>query len=64
MNRCQATQFKVVGVVMWGNDWTMALRCSSLIFWLLAACTLSLCIDFCLRAGGRTVSHCVEQIRR
>ena len=57
-------QFNVVVVDMWDKDWAMALHSSSLIFWLWAACTLSLCIGFCLRAGGWTVSRNVEQIRR
>ena len=57
-------QFNVVVVDMWGNDLAMALRSSSLMFWLWAACTLSLCLGFCLRAGGRTVSRNVERIRR
>ena len=56
--------FNVVVVDMWGKDWAMALRSSSLMYWLWAACTLSLCIGCCLRAGGRTVSCNVEQIRR
>ena len=42
----------------------MALRSSSLMLWLWAACTLSLWLGFCLRAGGRTVSRNVERIRR
>ena len=33
-------QFNVVVVDMWDKDWAMALRSSSLIFWLWAACTL------------------------
>ena len=35
---------------------------SDVLLW--AACTLSLCIGYCLRVGGRTVSHNVERIRR
>ena len=57
-------QFNVVVVDMWDKDWAMALHSSSLMSWQWAACTLSLHIDFCLRAGGRTVSRNVEQIRR
>ena len=57
-------QFNVVVVDMWDKDWAMALRSSSLMFWLWAACTLSLCIGFCLRTGGLTVSRSVERIRR
>ena len=57
-------QFNVVVVDMWDKDWAMALRSSSLMFWLWAACTLSLCIGFYLRAGGLTVSRSVERIRR
>ena len=57
-------QFNVVVVDMWDKDWAMALRCSSLMFWLWAAYTLSLCLGFCLRAGGRTDSRNVERIRR
>ena len=55
-------QLNVVVVDMWDKDWTMALCSSSLMFWLWAACTLSLCLGFCLRAGGLTVSHNVERI--
>ena len=57
-------QFNVAVVDMWDKDWAMALRSSSLMFWLWAACTLSLCLGFCPRAGGLTVSHNVERIRR
>ena len=57
-------QFNVVVVDMWENDLAMALHSSSLIFCLWAACTLSLCIGFYLRAGGRTVSRSVLRIRR
>ena len=57
-------QFNVVVVDMWDKDWAMALRSSSLMLRLWAACTLSLCIGFCLRAGGHTVSRNVERIRR
>ena len=57
-------QFNVVVVDMWDRDWSMALRSSFLMFWLWAAFTLSLCLGFCLRAGGLTVSRNVEQIRR
>ena len=49
--------FNVVVAYMWDRDWVMALRSSSLMFLLWAACTLSLCIGFCLRAGGRTASR-------
>ena len=49
---------------MLDKDWAMALHSSSLVSWLWAACTLSLCIDLSLRAGGRTVSRNVERIRR
>ena len=49
-------QFNVVVVDMWDRDWSMALRSSSLMFLLWAACTLSSCLGFCLRAGGLTVS--------
>ena len=56
-------QFDVVVVDMWDKDWEMALRCFSLMFWLWAACTLSLRIGFCLRAGGRTANRNVERIR-
>ena len=55
---------KLVVVDMWKKDWAMALRTSSMMFWLWAECTLSSCIGFCLRAGGRTVSRNVERIRR
>ena len=57
-------QFNVVVVDMRDKDWAMALRSSSLMFWLWATCTLSLCIGFCLRTGGLTVSGSVERIRR
>ena len=57
-------QFNVVVVDMWDKHWAMALRSSSLMFWLRAACTLSLCLGFYLPAGGLTVSRDVEQIRR
>ena len=57
-------QFNVVVVDVWDKDLEMALRSSSLMFWLWASCTLSSCIGFCLRAGGRTVSRNVERIRR
>ena len=49
---------------MWDKDLAMELRSSSLISWLCAACTLSLCFGFFLRAGGLTVSSNVERIRR
>ena len=57
-------QFYVVVVDMWGKDLAMALRSFSLMFWLWAACSLSLCIGFCLRAGGRTARRNVKRIRR
>ena len=57
-------QFNVVVVDMWDKDSSMALHCSSLMLRLWAACTLSLCLGFCLRAGGRTVSPNVERIMR
>ena len=57
-------QCNVVVVDMWDKDWSMALRSSSLMFCLWAACTLSLCLGFCLRAGGRTVNRNVERIRQ
>ena len=57
-------QFNVVVVDMRDKHWSMALRSSSLMFWLWAACTLSLCLGFCLHAGGRTVSRSMERIRR
>ena len=57
-------QLNVVVVDMWDNDWSMALRSSSLVFWLWAACTLSLCLSFSLRASGLTVRRNVERIRR
>ena len=57
-------QFNVVVVDMWDRDWTMALRSSSLVICLWAACTLSLCIGFFLRAGGRTASRNVEWVRQ
>ena len=57
-------QFNVEVVDMWDRDCSMELRSASLMFWLLAACTLSLCLGFHLRAGGLTVSHNVERIRR
>ena len=57
-------QFDVVVVDMRDKDWAMTLRCSSQVFWLWAACTLSLCIGFCLAAGGRKVSCNVERIRQ
>ena len=57
-------QFNVVVVDMLDRDWSMALRSSSLMFWLWAACALSLCLGFCLRAGGLTVNRIVEWIRR
>ena len=57
-------QLNVVVVGMWDKDWAMALRSSYLMLCLWAACTLSLCIGFCLRAGGLTVSRNVERIRR
>ena len=40
-------QLDVVVVDMWDKDLATALRGSSLKSWLWAACTLSLCIDFC-----------------
>ena len=57
-------QFSVVLIDMWDKDLSVAMHSSSLMFWLWAACTLSLCLGFCLRAGGRTVSRSMEQIRR
>ena len=57
-------QFNVVVVDMWDKDWAMALCSSSLMSWLWAACTLSLCNGFCLRGDGRIVSHNAERIRR
>ena len=57
-------QFIVVVVHMLDKDWAMTLRSSSLMFWLWAVCTLSLCIGFCLRAVGRTVSRSDERIRQ
>ena len=57
-------EFNVVVVDLWDKYWAIALHSSSLMFWLWAACTLTLCIGFCLRAGGRTVSRNVERIRR
>ena len=57
-------QFNVIVVDMWHKDWAMALSSYSLMFRLWAACTLSLCIGFCLRAGCLTVSRNVERIRR
>ena len=57
-------QFNVVVVDMWNKDWAMTLHSSSLMSWLWSACTLSLCIGFYLRAGGRQVSRNVERIRR
>ena len=57
-------QFNVVVVDMRYKDWAMALRSSSLMFWLWAACTLSSCLGSSLRAGGLTVSRNVERIRR
>ena len=57
-------QFNVVVVDMWDKDWSITLRSSFLMFWLWAACTLSSCLGFCLRAGGLTVSRNVERIRR
>ena len=57
-------QLNVVVVDMWDKDWAMALRSSSLMFWLWAACTLSLFNGFCLRACGRTASSNVDRIRR
>ena len=56
-------QFHVV-VDVWDKDKAMALRSSSLMFWLWAACTLSLCLGFCLRADDRAGSRNVEWIRR
>ena len=56
--------FNVVVVDMWDRDWSMALHGSSLMSWLWAACTLSLCLGLCLRSGGRKVSRNVERIRR
>ena len=56
--------FNVVVVDLWDKDWAITLRSSSLMSWLWAACTSSLCIGFCLRAGGRTVSRNAERIRR
>ena len=53
-------QSNVVAVDMWDRDWSMALRSFSLMFLFWAACTLSLCLDFCQQAGGRTVSRNVE----
>ena len=53
-------QFNVVVVDMWDKGWATELRISSLMFWLWAACTLSLCLGFCLRAGGRTFNRNVE----
>ena len=55
-------QLNVVVVDMWDIDWSMALRSSPLISWLRAACTLSLCLGFCLRADGQTVSRNVERL--
>ena len=57
-------QFNVVVVDMWDIDWSMALCSSSLMFWLWAECTLSLCLGFCLRAGGLTVNRNVERTRQ
>ena len=57
-------QFDVVVADMRDKDLAMALRISSLMLLLLAACTLGLCIGFCLQAGGRTVSRYLERIRR
>ena len=57
-------QFNVVVVDMWDRDRSMELRSSSLMSWLWAACTLSLCLSFSLRAGGLTASRSVERIRR
>ena len=57
-------QFNVVDVDMWDKDWAMALHSSSLMFILLAVCTLRLCLGFCQRAGGRKASRSVEWIRR
>ena len=57
-------QFNVVVVNIWDNVLAMALSSSSLMFLLWAACTLSLCIGFCLRAGRRTVGRNVERIRQ
>ena len=37
-------QFNVVVVGMWEKDCAMALHSSTLMFWLRAACTLSLCL--------------------
>ena len=57
-------QVNVVVVDMWDKDWAMALCSSSLVLRLWAACTLSSCIGFFLRAGGRTVNRNVERITR
>ena len=57
-------QLNAVVVDMWDRDWSMALRSSSLMFWLWAACTLSLCLGFCLRTSGLTVIRKMERIRR
>ena len=57
-------QLNVVVVDMWDKDWAIALRSSSLMLWLWAACTLSLCIGICLRAGGRRVSRNFQRIWR
>ena len=57
-------QFNAVVVDRWDSDWAMALRRSSLMFVLRAACTLSLYLGFCLRAGGLTVSRNMERITR
>ena len=55
--------FDIVVVRTQDKVLSMALHSSSQIFWLWAALTLSLCIGFCLLAGGRTVSHNAGRIR-
>ena len=49
-------QFNVVVVDMRDKDCAMALCSSSLMSLLWAACTLSSCLAFCQRAGGRQLA--------
>ena len=56
--------FNVVVADMLDKDWAMILRISSQTFCLWAVCTMSSCIVFYLRVGGKTANRNVERIRR
>ena len=56
--------FDVLVADMLDKAWAMALRSLSLMFWLQAACTMSLCNGFRLLTGSWAVSRNVERIRR